>query len=226
MIKYLKTTLLVAVCVGYTFLAKAQKVIKEGVAVYSVEYALPPDQQAMAGMLPKEFKVTFKGNYSMFKMDMGMFSTSVILNNATNETLSLTDVPIQNKKIAVKMNKSESERMKEMQSGSQDYDVKETTETKKIAGYNCTKYLLRDKAEGTDIELWATTDIEIPASALTSTIKGVRGVPVEFSNKANGIKSKLTLKSISSEAVADISFDVPADYEVVDFKDLMSQMGG
>jgi hypothetical protein len=162
MIKHLKTTLIVAICMGYTLMAQAQKVIKEGTVTYSVEYNLPPDQQSMAAMLPKEFKVAFKGDYSKFKMDMGMYATSVIFNNASNETLSLTDVPMQNKK---------------------------------IAGYNCTKYILKDKTSGTESEVWATTDIQIPTNSLTSAIKGVKGVPVEFNQDARGIKSKMTLKS-------------------------------
>ncbi|HEX7367816.1 MAG TPA: DUF4412 domain-containing protein [Pelobium sp.] len=224
--KHLKTTLLFAVCIAFTIMAKAQKVIKEGVVTYTVEYDLPPNQQSMAAMLPKEFKVNFKGNYSQFKMDMGMFSTLIILDNNTNETLTLTDVPMQNKKIAVKMNQSEAEQMREMQSGEQDYDVTETTETKKIAGYNCKKYILKDKAEGSETELWATTEIQIPASALTSSIKKINGVPVAFSNKANGMHTKLTLKSISEESVPDINLTIPAGYETMDFKDLMSKMGG
>lgn len=222
MIKHLKNILYFTLFIGYTFTAQAQKVIKEGVAIYSVEYDLPADQQMMADMLPKEFKVSFKGNYSMFKMDMGMFSTSVITNNATNETLTLTDIPMQGKKYAVKMNKSEAEKM---QSGEQYYDINKTPETKKIAGYNCTKYLLKDNIEGTDVELWATNDISIPASSLTSNIKGIKGVPVLFTNTANGLKSKLTLKSISEQSVPEINFNIPSGYELMDFKDLMGQMG-
>ena len=226
MIKLLKTTLIVAICMGCTFMAQAQKVIKEGTVTYAVEYNLPADQQSMAEMLPKEFKVAFKGDYSKFKMDMGMYATSVIFNNASNETLSLTDVPMQNKKIAVKMNKEQSEKMREFQAGEQDFDVTPTTESKKIAGYNCTKYVLKDKTSGTESEVWATTDIQIPTNSLTSAIKGVKGVPVEFNQDARGIKSKMTLKNISEDTVSDIDFQVPTGYEVMDFDALMSQMGG
>ncbi len=57
----------------------------------------------MASMLPSEFKVAFKADLSKFRMDMGMYATEVIFNSTTKETLSLTEVPMQNKKIAVKM---------------------------------------------------------------------------------------------------------------------------
>lgn len=226
MLKNLKVILVAAICMGYTFSAQAQKVIKEGTAVYSVEYDLPADQQAMAAMLPKEFKVSFKGDYSMFKLDLGMYATSVIYNNATQQSLSLTDVPMQNKKIAVKMSDEQSTKIREMQNGDEDFEVTPTAETKKIAGYNCTKYTLKDKESGDLSEIWATTEIAIPKSSLTSTIKGVKGVPIEFNQNSAGMKFKMALKSITEETVADINFDVPAGYEIMTFDDVLGQMGG
>lgn len=210
---------------GCALMAQAQKVINQGTVTYAVAYNLPADQQSMAAMLPKEFKVVFKGDYSKFKMDMGMYATSIIFNSAKNETLSLTDVPMQGKKIAVKMNKDQSKKMRELQAGEQDFEVTPTTAQKKIAGYNCVKYLLKDKESGVQSEIWTTTDIQIPTNSLTSPINGVKGVPVEFSQDASGMKSKMTLKSIDESAVADIDFQVPTGYEVMDFNTLLSQMG-
>ncbi len=226
MLKQLKTTLIVAICMGYTVMAQAQKVIKQGTVTYGVEYNLPADQQSIAALLPKEFEVIFKGDYSKFKMDMGMYATSIILNSSTNEMLTLTDVPMQAKKIAVKMDKDQSERMRELQSGEQNFEVTLTKESKKIAGYNCVKYLLKAKESGTQSEVWTTTEIQIPTNSLTSAIKGVEGVPVEFTQDTRGMKSKMTLKSIDEGAVADIDFQIPTGYEVMDFNTLMTQMGG
>ena len=226
MIKIFKTTLIAIACIGCTYVAQAQKIIKEGTVTYAVEYDLPPNQQSMAAMLPSEFKVDFKGDLSKFKMDMGMYSTQVIYNNATKESLSLTEVPMQSKKIAVKMTKEQSEKMQEMQSGEQDYEITATTETKKIAGYNSTKYLLKEKSSGAISEVWTTTEIEIPTNTLTSTIKGVKGVPLEFSTNARGMKSKMTFKGIKEEAVTDINMNIPNGFETMKFEDLLTQMGG
>ncbi|MFC5284717.1 hypothetical protein [Pedobacter alpinus] len=225
--KLFKTTLIAIACIGYTFIAQAQKIIKEGTVTYAVEYDLPPDQQSMAAMLPAEFVVTFKGDLSKFNMDMGMYSTSVIYNNATKESLSLTEVPMQNKKIAVKMSKEQSDKMQQMQAGGEkDFDITATTESKKIGGYNCIKYALTEKSSGDKSEVWATTEIEIPSNSLTSTVKGIKGVPLEFSNDARGMKSKMTFKSIKEDAVVDINMTVPDGFETMKFEDLLSQMGG
>lgn len=227
MIKIFKTTLIAIACIGYTYVAQAQKTVKEGTVTYAVEYNLPANQQSMASMLPSEFKVAFKADLSKFRMDMGMYATEVIFNSTTKETLSLTEVPMQNKKIAVKMNKEQSEKIKELQAGGeQDFEVTATTETKKVAGYNCTKYLLKEKNTGEKSEVWATTEIDIPTNPLTSSIIGIKGVPMEFSSNARGMKSKMTFKSISEDAVKEINMTIPDGFETMKFEDLLSQMGG
>jgi len=226
MMKNLKLSLVALLCLGYALTANAQKTIKEGAITYSVVYDLPPEQQAMAAMLPTEYKVNFKGDYSTFKMDLGMFSTQVIYNVVTKETLSLTEVPMQNKKIAVKMNAEQSKKMQEMQGGEKDLEVKATTETKQISGYNCTKYILNDKISGEASEVWATKDINLPANSLTSSFKEIQGVPIQFSTNAQGMKTKMTLKEVKEEVVADINLTVPTGFETMSFEDLMKQMGG
>ena len=224
--KNLKFSLIAFICLGSSFIANAQKTIKEGTITYSVVYDLPPDQQSMVAMLPTEYKVNFKGDLSVFKMDMGMFATQVVYNDLSKESLSLTDVPMQNKKIAVKMTKEQGEKMQELQAGEKDLEIKATAETKQIAGYNCTKYTIKDKISGEQSELWATGDLKIPANTLTSTFKDIKGVPVEFSTNARGLKSKITLKEVKEEIVTEINMTVPSDYETMTFDDLLKQMGG
>lgn len=224
--KNLKISLIAFICLGSSLIANAQKTIKEGTITYSVVYDLPPDQQSMVAMLPTEYKVNFKGDMSMFKMDMGMFATQVVYNDASKESLSLTDVPMQNKKIAVKMTKEQGEKMQELQTGEKDLEIKATTETKQIAGYNCTKYTLKDKISGEQSELWATSDLKIPANSLTSVFKEIKGVPVQFSTNARGLKSKITLKEVKEETVSEINMTIPSGYETMTFDDLLKQMGG
>ena len=226
MIKNLKLSLLALICLGSALTANAQKTIKEGIITYSVVYDLPPEQQAMAAMLPTEFKVNFKGDFSAFKMDLGMFSRQMNYNVASKESLSLIEVPMQNKKIAVKLNAEQSKKMEEMESGERDYEVKATTETKQIAGYNCTKYILNDKISGEASEVWATKDIVVPANSLTSSFKDIQGVPVEFSKNAQGMKTKMTLKEVKEGVVSDINLTIPTGFETMSFEDLMKQMGG
>ncbi len=225
MLKAIKISVVALLCIA-TFVAKAQKKITQGTVTYSLEYSLPADKQAMAAMLPSEYKMSFKDDLSQFKMDMGMFSTLIIYNNATKESLSLTEVPIQSKKIAVKMNKLQTEKMAEMQGGNKNFEVTATTETKKIGNFNCTKYLCKDKESGSQTEVWATDEIQIPANTLTRVFKGITGVPIQFSTDAQGMKAKITVKTIVEENVGEINMVVPKEFEIMQFDDLLKQMGG
>ncbi len=225
MLKSVKFLAIAFICLG-GFVANAQKKINEGVMIYTVEYELPPEQQSMASMLPKENKVYFNGTMSKFNLDMGMFSTTVISNGETKEALSLTEVPMQNKKIAMKMNKEQVEAMQEKQGGIKDYEYKATSEKKMIAGFNCVKSTVTDKNSDFTGEIWATTDIEVPLNSLTSNYSTLKGVPVEFTSTMNGVKTKMTLKEVKEEKVGDLKMDVPAGYETMTFEEVMKQMGG
>lgn len=226
MIKTVKLGLVAFICLGSTFVAQAQKSFKEGTITYTVEYDLPPDQQAMVAMLPTEYKVSFKGDMSIFKMDMGMFATQQVYNQSSKEILSLTDVPMQSKKVAVKMNSEQGQKMQDLQYGEKDYEIKETTETKLINGYNCKKYIMNDKIANEQSDVWVTTDVKLPTNILTSNYLKIVGVPVQFSTNARGLKSKMTLKEVKEETVADINFNVPSGYETLTFEELLKQMGG
>lgn len=224
--KTVKIGLIAFICLGSSFVAKAQKVINEGTVTYAVEYDLPPDQQAMVAMLPTEYKVDFKAGISKFRMDMGMFATEVVYNNNTEETLSLTDVPMQNKKIAVKMNGEQYDKMNAMQYGEKDYSINETTETKKIGAYNCVKYVLTDKISNESVDVWTTSEVQIPINSVAANFKMLKGTPVEFSINAQGLKTKISLKEVKESAISDIKMDIPSDYETLTFEELLKQMGG
>lgn len=205
------------ICMGYTTTINAQKLITQGIATYTVKYNLPPDQQQLAGMLPTEYQMYFKDNFSKFKIDMGMFSSQIIHNNITGESLTLTDLPIQGKKVAMKMPAVKFEE--------EDYEIIATKETSKIAGYNCIKYILKTKSSNESGEIWITKDIKIPGSTFTANLSKIKGVPIKFTSNVQGMDLDMTLKSIVEQPISAINMDIPAGYETMSFEDAMKQMG-
>lgn len=225
--KLLKIAMLAFICTTTSLVANAQKVLKEGVLTYSTNFELPPDQAAMAAMLPSEFVVYLKGNVSKYKMDLGMFAVENYYDAATQQNLTLTDVPMQGKKIAVITTKEQTKQLETLQAGEKDFEVTSTKETKNIAGYNCTKFVMKDKISGDLSEVWTTTEINVLNTALTATLpSGIAGFPVQFSTNMNGVKNTMTLKSIDEKAVGEINFKIPEGYETMTFEDLLKQMGG
>jgi GLPGLI family protein len=225
--KTIKIAIIAFICTTVSFAASAQKVIKEGTFIYSTNFELPPDQAAMAAMLPTEFVVSLKGNISKYKMDLGMFAVENYYDASNQQNLTLTDVPMQGKKIAVLTTKEQTKKIEELQSGEKDFEVTNTKETKKIAGYNCTKFVIKDKISGDVTEAWTTTEISAPGTALTSTLpSAITGFPVMFSTNMSGVKNTMTLKSFEEKPVGDLNFKIPEGYETMTFEALLSQMGG
>jgi GLPGLI family protein len=225
--KTIKTLVIAIICVSTSIAANAQKILKEGILTYSTNFELPPDQAAMAAMLPSEFVVYIKGNVSKYKMDLGMFAVENYYDAATQQNLTLTDVPMQGKKIAVISTKEQTKQLESLQAGEKDFEVTSTKETKNIAGYNCTKFIIKDKISGDLSEAWTTTEITVLSTALTSTLpSGITGFPVMFSTNMNGVKNTMTLKSIEEKAVGEVNFKIPEGYETMTFEALLKQMGG
>jgi hypothetical protein len=225
--KVFKIAILAFICTTTSIVANAQKVFKEGILTYSTNFELPPDQAAMAAMLPSEFVVYLKGNISKHKMDLGMFAVENYHDVATGQNLTLTDVPMQGKKIAVITTKEQTKQIEDLQLGEKDFEVTNTKEIKNIAGYNCTKFLIKDKISGDLSEAWTTTEITVLRTSLTYGLPiGVTGFPVQFSTNMNGVKNTMTLKSIDEKAVVEVNFKIPEGYETMTFEALLKQMGG
>jgi len=63
-----------------------------------------------------------------------------------------------------------------------------TSETKKILGFNCTKYVVKDPAgKSEDSVLWVTTDIKTSLAGQKQFTNGLEGVPLEFSTMQQGM---------------------------------------
>lgn len=221
MLKTLKLVLIAFICLG-SFAANAQKKVTEGYVSYSAEYDLPPDQQMAAAMLPKEYKLYFKGDVSKFTMDLGMMTNVITSNNKTSEGLMLMDIPAASQKIAVKITPEDKEKQKAMMP---DYEIVKTTETKTIGGYSATKYNAKDKKSDSTVEIWATNDLNLPLNNFTESFTGVQGTPLEFVSNMNGLKVKMSFKELKEEAVTGLNMTVPAGYTEMTMEELMSMSG-
>lgn len=219
--KNFKLSLIAFICLA-TFAAKAQKNINEGFISYNAEYNLPADQQMAAAMLPKLYKVYFKGDVSKFTMDLGMMSNKIISNNKTNTGLMLMEIPAAGQKIAVKMTPQDKEKQKDKMP---DYTLTKTSETKTIGGYKAIKYNAKDKNSNANIEIWTTAQITTPINNFTEGFKGIEGTPLEFTTEMNGIKVKLSFKEIKEEAVTGLDMTVPAGFTEMSMDDLMAMSG-
>ncbi|MBC8986950.1 hypothetical protein H9X96_14335 [Pedobacter sp. N36a] len=223
MLKSIKTGVLAAILVSSAIFANAQKKITEGTLTFGMEYALTPEQEPMASMLPTESKIKFNGNISRMEMQQGPATITVLANVVDLNSLVLIDVPVAQMQFAVKGTKSDYE--KEKENNPKFSDFKATGEKKMILNYNTEKYTYKDD-KGNSYELWSTNDIELPAGLVGRDFIGVKGTPVKFTSFNRGVKSTATLKSLVEEKTGPFNLDVPKGYEVKTMEEILQMQGG
>lgn len=224
MFKSMKTGVLAAILISSAIYAHAQKKITEGSVTYTMDYALTAEQEAMAGQLPSETKVKFNGPISKIEIEQGPATITVFRDVASNTGLLLIDVPVAQWQYAVKQTKEDYD--KANAASPKFSDFKATGEKKMMGAYNAEKYTYKDDKGGT-YELWATTDVELPAGFSGQEFKDVKGALLKFTRFQQGVKATLTAKNITEEKVGPLTLEVPKGYEVKTMEEIMAlQRGG
>ncbi|MDO7742793.1 MAG: hypothetical protein MUP99_03440 [Pedobacter sp.] len=222
MFKSIKTTVVAAILISTAIIANAQKKVSEGTITYGMAYELTPEQQSMASQLPTETKVKFNGDILKIEMEQGPAKITILSDGLKKDGLVLVDVPMMQKQYAVKTTKAEAEQT--MGPTPVLSDFKATGEKQKIGMYNAEKYTYKDDKNAA-YELWATTDVQLPAGIIGAEFAAVKGTPIKFTRTQNGFKSVVTIKEVKEEKVGPITLDVPAAYEVTTM-DALRAMGG
>jgi hypothetical protein len=199
---------LVAVFILFTFLCACKnKESVEGKVVYNLEYQLPDTLKQYAEYLPKEATVYFKGDSTVSIQRSAEESTTVITDKKTAFMRVLLQSPM--KKFVVDYSKAEqTEEIGHLPA----HTITKQPETKMIAGYKATKYVVKDKLSDEITEMWFTKDIAIPASSVTMMLDSTLGVPLMFTINQNGMKMKTTVKEIKFQPVPAGVFSTPEGF--------------
>jgi len=127
--------------------------------------------------------------------------------------------------------------MEQMGQGiSENMKITATNETKKIAGYNCTKYIVT--VMGAKTEHWVSKDVKGYKEFRAATekmekklkkspsmrkigmsgISSKEGFPIRTVTDMMGIKSTTTLKSIQKKSLSKSLFKIPEGYKLIEMK--------
>ncbi len=120
-------------------------------------------------------------------------------------------------------------------SSASNIEVKKTTETTKIAGHECTKYIVEEQ-EGKrgKVEIWATEDfsVEKPKNLGNITgnmfLQGIDGFPLKVVTSQEGTEIKMEVHEVRKESVLEENFKIPEEYRVqpMDFSLLSTMLPG
>ena len=226
----MKKIFLSAVALTVLSVASVKAQIKEGYILYDMKLeGLPPEQAAMIGDM--ETKVTFKNGKSLMEMSSMMFTNQTL----TDENGMVMLMEQMGNKMAVKQTKAEIEKEEAKQKDKMaDPKIEYFNETKTIAGYECKKAIIttvdKDKKE-MKTEMWYSDKFENPnkegRGRGQSIMKGLKGVPFEYSGGQGGMKFKMVAKEVSVQPVADSKFSLSTDgYKMLTMDELKAMQGG
>ncbi len=204
------------------FTAMAQQKINEGIITYSLSWNVPEQAQAMAGNLPTEINVYFKGDSSSMKMESQMFSSQSILNTAKEYERLLLDIPMMGKKFSVIFTPADQEKMEEMMPA---MTLTPSTDSKSVLGYKASKYSVSESKTNTTFDAWFTKDIAVVGNPLSRFYNQSYGFPLEFTSFQNGMSVKAVVKEIKSVAVPAGTFSANTDHEEISLEQLMQMSG-
>ena len=199
----------------------------EGKIVFEISLVGTNDPQ-MQAMMPKETVAYFKKNKSRMEMNMMMGMRNVTISDGDTKS-AVTLMDMMGQKYAITNDgKSVSPEQKKMM---EDTKVEVTKETKKIAGYTCTKAIITVPAggklkEATSMEIWFTKDLSLNKEFVAGPMGKIEGSALEFSIKQNGIDMKFSARDVLKQPVSDDLFLIPAEYKKMTQEELMKTLGG
>lgn len=152
---------------------------------------------------------------------MGMFNTMFVCDLTTKTLTQMV------KFMDVKQACIETE--KEIQAENDLYKIKweETTETKEIAGYKCTKIkvtMVNDPS--VKFDAYYTKDMGMEAVNDLSPYTGVKGMLMQYRLRKMGLEMQFTAKKVKKADVPDNTFDIPAYFKIVSREEMKKFFDG
>jgi len=180
----------------------------------------------LSSMMPKGFTVKMKNQNVLTAMDGGMLGNI--------ETLYLND-----KKTSYQINReaktysafpeSSPEQIKDTEKV--DVKVTKTSETTKVLGYTCTKYIVESKTQGNTMQqhFWTTTaikDFDFKSLAKQRMGNGqqsffyeqIEGVPLKMEMMMPQGKMVMEVTDLKKQSLSSADFAIPSGYKEVSLK--------
>ncbi len=204
--------------------------VKEGSIKYDMKIeGMPAEQAAMMGDM--EMKSTFK-NGKILSETSSMMGGQIVL---VDEQGMLMLIDQMGNKTAVKQTKEEMEKAAAKEKEKPvDPKIEYTTETKMIAGYECKKAIItmvkKDKTEE-KMEVWYCEKFDNinkeGRGRGQGFMKGLKGMPFEFSGSFGPMKIKMTAKEVSVEPIDDSVFILSTEgYKIITADEFKASQGG
>jgi GLPGLI family protein len=199
----------------------------EGIITYSMSFGSSGNANSqMASMMQgSNRKVYVKGDKTRTEVNTGMYKSVTITDMKTKEEITLVDM---------NGNKYEIKPTDKTKTADDKPAIKLIDSTKTIAGYKCNAAVvtITSKKDGQTYNSTVFYSDQLPYSEDMGQFKGLKGCPLQFSIKQQGMDITIMAQSIEKKTLSDSLFVIPAKgYKVVAsreemMKDMQENMGG
>lgn len=167
-------------------------------------------------MFPKGFNLQTKGQRTLVKIEGGMMASEVLTQSDKDASYKLNREAQTYQKLP---------QSKPTEGPAENFKISRTTETAKILGYNCTKYLVtsQGRQERANYSVWVTSEIKgldpkklrglrVGRESGPNFMSQLDGVPLKMEIATPEANITMEVSAIKKESLADGLFELPADF--------------
>lgn len=197
------------------FNATAQKTLTEGALQYNLVISVDNNAPQKGSMLDGASNTIYlKGSNSRTEFLSGIGNETTIHDAKSGNTAILKEFSGQ--KLMIKLTKANWDTKNKLYNNI-NYTI--TSDTKTIAGYPCKK-ATATLENGSQFEVYYTTDINIANKAYDPTFSNLPGLAIQYAIETGKMKFTYTLNKVSFDAIADTKFDFPTSgYRVMTYEE-------
>jgi GLPGLI family protein len=185
-------------------MAPAQRKVSELTLVYEASISTGSKEPKMADAFDgASMTVYLKGNLSRSEMTSALFSSATIHDSKTGTAVVLREVSGQ--KLLIRMT---AENWAEKNKRYDGMTFTNTSETKTIAGYKCTRAEAR-LSDGTTFTVYYTDEIIPENKDYDYQFRNLNGLPLEYELVQGKLTIKYTVSKINMNPVPASKFDIP-----------------
>jgi len=204
-------------------LAHAQKTAFKGTIIYDIttEGQMPDMAKSM---MPTVMTYRFTTEKQSMSLNFPMAQQKTIFDPAAKTAKILMNVVGQ--KIVLTQTSADVEQMRKQEG--ETIGVKETNETKTIAGYLCKKTVITKKTmDGKEksSNIYFTEAIDASSFKVFNPFPEIKGFPLEFSMKSGSMEFKVLARTITKETPPASEFEIGSDYMPMSVADLQKFFG-
>ncbi len=221
--RFLSIVMVAAIIMGISSSALGKDF--KGVITYKISYPGMEIDPSMAAMMPKMATMTISGTMSKFEISMGQMGSQMQIIDGDAKTVTTLMNMMGQKFYYVQ---TEEEITAEADKG-EDVNVDITSETKDIAGYECTKAIVTVNDSGDEMTFTVYFTDEIGNSSLNLDnpyFKQIPGAMLEFEIATGTGTMKMEATSVDKKSVSDSEFEIPEGYVKKTSAEIKQMFGG